>query len=128
MSEDAPVLTSLDDDGVLLVTLNRPEKKNAFNDPQWDGLRDALVEAREDPRVAVAVLTGAGSDFSTGQDLGAFGQASEPREDGQQSGFFGCVDAVFAFGRQTPIQGPADAHSPSAQRQGLDDVAAAADA
>ena len=26
------------DDGVLTVTLNRPEKKNAFDDPQWDGL------------------------------------------------------------------------------------------
>jgi enoyl-CoA hydratase/carnithine racemase len=60
-------------------------------------LRDALNEARDDPRVAVVVLTGAGDDFSAGQDLTAFGTASEPRADGQPSGFFGCVDAVFAF-------------------------------
>ena len=60
------VLRELDDDGVLLVTLNRPAKKNAFNDAQWDGLRDALNEAREDPRVAVVVVTGAGNDFSAG--------------------------------------------------------------
>ena len=40
-----PVRQELDD-GVLLVTLNRAEKKNAFDDPQWDGLRDAL-----DPRI-----------------------------------------------------------------------------
>ena len=91
MSEESPVLKRLDDDGVLLVTLNRPSKKNAFDDPQWDGLRDALNEARQDPRVAVVVLTGAGADFSAGQDLTAFGTSAEPREDGRPSGFFGCV-------------------------------------
>jgi len=96
MTED-PILQKLDDEGVLLVTMNRPEKKNAFNDPQWDGLRDALGAARENPAVAVVVLTGAGRDFSSGQDLSAFGQASEPREDGHPNGFRGCVDAVFSF-------------------------------
>ena len=69
---DQPVLRERAD-GVLLLTLNRPARKNAFNDPQWDGLRDALNDAREDPSVAVVVITGAGADFSTGQDLSAFG-------------------------------------------------------
>lgn len=96
MAEEA-VLRELDDDGVLLVTLNRPDKKNAFNDPQWDGLRDALLEAKEDPAVAVVVLTGAGKDFSSGQDLSAFGQASEAREDGHPNGFAGCSRAVLDF-------------------------------
>jgi enoyl-CoA hydratase/carnithine racemase len=81
---------------VLLVTLNRPAKKNAFDDPQWDGLRDALVDAREDDRVSVVVVTGAGRDFSAGQDLTAFGRGAA-REDGQPSGYFGCMDALFAF-------------------------------
>jgi enoyl-CoA hydratase/carnithine racemase len=93
---DEPVLRALDDEGVLLLTLNRPDKKNAFNDPQWDGLRDALNEAREDERVAVAVITGAGKDFSSGQDLSAFSGAAD-REDGNPNGFAGCVDALFAF-------------------------------
>lgn len=97
MTEESPILTNLDDDGVLLVTLNRPKKKNAFNDPQWDGLRDTLNDARTDPGVAVVVLTGAGNDFSSGQDLTAFGGSDEPRPDGKPSGFFGCVEAVFAF-------------------------------
>ena len=91
-----PVLRELDE-GVLLLTLNRPEKKNAFDDPQWDALRDALLEARGDDGVACVVVTGAGADFSAGQDLTAFGGAAEPREDGQASGYFGCMDALFAF-------------------------------
>jgi enoyl-CoA hydratase/carnithine racemase len=85
------------DDGVLLVTLNRPTKKNAFDDPQWDGLAAALRRAREDDSVAAVVLTGAGNDFSAGQDLAAFGGSPEPREDGNPNGFAGCIDALFAF-------------------------------
>ena len=94
---ETPILQELDEEGVLLITMNRPKKKNAFNDAQWDGLRDALHGARENPAVAVVVLTGAGKDFSSGQDLSAFSQALEVREDGHPSGFPGCVDAVFAF-------------------------------
>lgn len=92
-----PVLRDLDDDGVLLVTLNRPEKKNAFNDPQWDGLSDALNEARDDKRVAAVVVTGAGNDFSAGQDLTAFGGSQEPRADGHPNGYAGCMEALVAF-------------------------------
>jgi enoyl-CoA hydratase/carnithine racemase len=94
---DAPVLLDLDDDGVLHVTLNRPRKRNAFDDPQWDGFRDALGQASADPAVAVMLLSGAGEDFSAGQDLGAFGAASEPREDGEQSGYYGAARALAAF-------------------------------
>jgi enoyl-CoA hydratase/carnithine racemase len=93
---DVPVLQELDD-GVLLATLNRPHKRNAFDDRQWDGLRDALNRARGDDSVAVVVLAGAGDDFSAGQDLAAFAGAAEPRADGNPNGFHGCVDAVFAF-------------------------------
>ena len=60
MSEEPRLLQDLDEAGVLLVTLNRPKKKNAFDEAQWDALADALNEAREDPRVAVVLLTGAG--------------------------------------------------------------------
>ncbi len=104
MSE-APVLEELDDDGVLLLTLNRADKKNAFNDPQWDGLRDALTRAREDERVAVVVVTGAGQDFSAGQDLTAFSGDAEPRADGKPNGYFACMEALFAFDK--PLLGAA---------------------
>lgn len=56
-------------DGILLLTMNRPEKKNAFNSEQWKALAAELDAAREDDDVTVVVLTGAGSDFSAGQDL-----------------------------------------------------------
>jgi enoyl-CoA hydratase/carnithine racemase len=69
MTDQGFVLRELDEDGVLLATLNRPEKKNAFHDPQWDALADCLDDARQDPAVAVVVLTGAGGNFSSGVDL-----------------------------------------------------------
>lgn len=97
MADEAKVLRELDDDGVLLVTLNRPHKKNAFDNDQWDGLGQALCDAAADPTVAVVVVTGAGGDFSAGQDLGAFSAASEPRADGKASGYFGFAESLFAF-------------------------------
>jgi enoyl-CoA hydratase/carnithine racemase len=84
------------EDGVLLLTLNRPLKKNAFDDPLWDGLRDALAEAREDDAVAAVVVTGAGGDFSAGVDLASFGSAA-PRADGKPNGYYGLMEALVAF-------------------------------
>ena len=77
---DELVLTDLDQEGVLTVTLNRPERKNAFNSGAFLALRDALARANEDARVAVVLLTGAGEDFSSGLDLSDVGsdQDGEP--------------------------------------------------
>jgi enoyl-CoA hydratase/carnithine racemase len=98
MAEREFVRRELDDEGVLLVTLDRPEKKNAFHDPQWDALGACLDAAREDPAVAAVVLTGAGGNFSSGVDLGSFtGERPPPRVDGKASAFHACVDSVFAF-------------------------------
>ena len=66
------MLQQLDDDGVLHVTFNRPPKKNAFDDAQWDAFAATLHEAAGDPRVAVVLLTGAGGNFSSGVDLASF--------------------------------------------------------
>ena len=56
-------------DGVLLLTLNRPDKKHAFNAEQWKTLAAELDAARADDDITVVVLTGSGNDFSAGQDL-----------------------------------------------------------
>ena len=47
--------------------------------------------------MACVLITGAGQDFSAGQDLTAFGQAGEARSDGHASGFFACREALLAF-------------------------------
>jgi 2-(1,2-epoxy-1,2-dihydrophenyl)acetyl-CoA isomerase len=64
------------DDGVQTITLNRPEKLNAFNRALHEGLHQALEEAR-DPTVRAVVITGAGRGFSAGQDLTAFGESGD---------------------------------------------------
>ena len=56
-------------DGVAVITMNRPERKNAFTREQYELLANALNAADQDAEVRVAVLTGAGAAFSSGQDL-----------------------------------------------------------
>jgi enoyl-CoA hydratase/carnithine racemase len=81
------------DDGVLLLTLNRPRQKNAFNEAMWRDLRDALRDAQEDPAVRAVVVTGAGDAFSAGQDLGEM--AAPPA--GEPPGFPSFMDRLGAF-------------------------------
>jgi enoyl-CoA hydratase len=57
---------------VLLITLNRPEVRNAVNAALAAGLAGALEELDGDPELSVGVLTGTGGFFSAGMDLGAF--------------------------------------------------------
>jgi len=56
-------------DGVLTLTLNRPEALNSFNVEMKAALLSALKDAGRDKSVRVVVLTGAGRAFSAGQDL-----------------------------------------------------------
>lgn len=72
MSE-AAVRCHLDAEGVLRITLNRPERLNAFNQAQHEGLIAALEQAERDPAVRCVVITGAGRAFCAGQDLEAIG-------------------------------------------------------
>ncbi|MBV8563249.1 MAG: enoyl-CoA hydratase/isomerase family protein [Actinobacteria bacterium] len=58
---------------VQTITLNRPDKLNAFNGAVHAGLREGLKQAR-DPEVRAVVITGAGRGFCAGQDLTEFGE------------------------------------------------------
>ena len=64
-----PVLVSLEA-GVLRVTLNRPEKLNAFNPALHKGLADAMTRAETEAPIRCLLVTGAGRGFCAGQDLG----------------------------------------------------------
>ena len=63
---------------VLLVTLNRPEVRNAVNAALAAGVADALEELDADDELAIGILTGAGGYFSAGMDLGAFVKGESP--------------------------------------------------
>ncbi|MBX3072450.1 enoyl-CoA hydratase/isomerase family protein [Candidatus Obscuribacterales bacterium] len=68
MSEEQILLTEKKGN-IGVITLNRPDKLNAFNDELSFRLQDALKEMEKDKDVRVIVLTGAGRGFCSGQDL-----------------------------------------------------------
>src|ERR687889_1079233 len=76
MDEANPILYSVEG-AVALVTLNRPEKRNALNDALVGGLKDALRRADADEAVRVVLLTGEGTDFCSGADLSALQKISD---------------------------------------------------
>ena len=62
------------EEGVLFVTLNRPEAKNAFNPAMLLGMYRAWRRLDEDPALRCAILTARGNTFCAGMDLKAAGQ------------------------------------------------------
>ena len=85
MSDD-PVLTERRD-GVLLITLNRPQARNAVNSALAHGVAAALDALDGDDELKVGVLTGAGGSFCAGMDLKAFVAGERPFVEGR--GFAG---------------------------------------
>ena len=67
-------------DAVRVLTLNRPEKRNALDTPLISALLDTLNEANRDESVGAIVLAGAGKLFSAGADLGEFRDAGAALE------------------------------------------------
>lgn len=69
MTSAQTVLSALAD-GVLTLTLNRPDKLNSFNEEMHLALRAEIQRAHDDSAVRAVLLTGAGRGFCAGQDLG----------------------------------------------------------
>ena len=82
-------------DGVLIVTLNRPQKKNAVNNEMWIAIREIFEAAEMDDTVVCVLLTGEGENFCAGVDLSSFSDPS----DGQEHPFESAARAVAAFGK-----------------------------
>jgi enoyl-CoA hydratase/carnithine racemase len=57
---------------IAVVTINRPQRKNACDMAAWTDLMNAFAALSKDPCVRLAVLTGAGGDFCAGDDIVAF--------------------------------------------------------
>ena len=73
MRTDFQYLLIQQDEGVITITMNRPEVLNSFNDPMLSELTEAMEHAAQDQSIRCVVLTGAGRAFGAGQDLSSFG-------------------------------------------------------
>ncbi|MCK8671963.1 crotonase/enoyl-CoA hydratase family protein [Rhodococcus sp. HM1] len=71
----------------LVITINRPDARNAVNLAVSRGLADAVDELDESPELSVAVLTGAGGNFCAGMDLKAFAAGEIVAIPGRGMGF-----------------------------------------
>ncbi len=83
-------------DGVVLCTLNRPEKKNAIDTAMWEALIALCDEVQERPDDRVLVFTGAGDGFCSGADLTPGGAGSGPTSPG---GLGGALAGMRQVGR-----------------------------
>jgi enoyl-CoA hydratase len=74
----APAVLSERQGNVLIITINRPEVRNAVNAAVAEGIGTALEELDADDELQVGILTGAGGFFCAGMDLGAFVKGESP--------------------------------------------------
>ena len=99
--------------GVVTITLNRPEKLNAFAGHMRRDLAEALEHAGSDPDVRVVVITGAGRAFSTGADVGRMSELMEREEVDEFKRLLGAGRRVLTAIRQmlkpvvASVNGPA---------------------
>ena len=94
------------DGAVAVITLNRPERKNAFTREQYDALGRHLDQLADRDDVRVVVITGAGGSFSSGQDLKEMAElaaaaSTRPTDENDSSGtgtgFTVLLDALQRF-------------------------------
>jgi enoyl-CoA hydratase len=77
-------------DGVLIVTLNRPQARNAVNEALATAVAEAMERLDESPHLRVGVITGSNGTFCAGMDLKAFVKGEVPVVEGR--GFAGLVE------------------------------------
>jgi enoyl-CoA hydratase/carnithine racemase len=77
---DAPVLTQVEGH-VGIISINRPDKHNAMDDPAQDALHAAVQEMADDPEARVIVLRGEGKSFCAGRDTSVLGHRARDESD-----------------------------------------------
>ncbi len=93
------------DGAVLVVTIDRPQAKNAIDTAAAEGIGAAMEQLDTDDSLFVGVLTGAGGVFSAGMDLKAFLAGEKPHVPGR--GFAGLVERPPAKPLIAAVEGPA---------------------
>jgi enoyl-CoA hydratase/carnithine racemase len=86
-----------DSQRIRTLTLDRPDRLNAFNEELYDAAADALLAAAEDPTVAVVVITGTGRAFCAGTDVVEMAARNTGGVVDGRHGFGGWVDALVEF-------------------------------
>jgi enoyl-CoA hydratase/carnithine racemase len=102
MNDEPAVLTERRD-GVLIITLNRPDARNAVNGALAEGVGAAMDELDSADDLRVGILTGAGKGFSSGMDLKAFVAGESPYVEGR--GFAGITQKSSAKPLIAAIEG-----------------------
>lgn len=106
---DIPAAVRIDrSDNVVVITLNRPERKNAFDQALYLGLAHALADAATDSAVHCVVVTGAGTAFSSGQDLEEMAALARGESMGS-NGFSDLLEQLETFPKPliAAVNGPA---------------------
>lgn len=101
-------------DGVTLLWLNRPERKNALDLAMRAALSESLIEIEKDKKVRVLVITGAGGDFCSGGDVSALSTEPMTAEDGRRR-LQGVSEMVLRLHRlDKPVIAAVDGHAAGA--------------
>src|SRR4051812_35086728 len=96
---------------VLILTLNRPERLNAWNETMMRELRDAVERANDDPATGAIVFTGAGRAYCSGADIG--GWQNQIQGGAARAGATTGEDNWVAFLRRMPKPTIAAVNGPS---------------
>ena len=97
MTGNAPVLLEECDQGVLRLTMNRPEARNALSAALMSALLDALGRAAKEPQARVVVIAGAGPAFCAGHDLREL--RTDQRQETYESVFAQCSELMLTIVR-----------------------------
>ncbi|MFL6112838.1 MAG: enoyl-CoA hydratase/isomerase family protein [Catenulispora sp.] len=94
---------AVDDDGVAVLTIDRPAKRNAITLAMWAALPGLLAGPASDPRVRVLLLAGTGDTFSAGADIGELLEvyATPERADAYHDTNVAAEEALAAYPRPT---------------------------
>jgi enoyl-CoA hydratase/carnithine racemase len=91
------------DGPVATVTMNRPEQRNAVTYAMWQELARTFHDLAHDPQVLAIILTGAGTDFSTGADVNEFGAVRSGSADSRryEVAVDAAAEAIFDIAKPT---------------------------
>lgn len=78
------IVTAVDEQGIMTITLNRPDKKNAMRLSMWRRLGEIFRAASATVEIKGVILTGAGGNFCTGADISEFNEVRATPEQGME--------------------------------------------